>query len=162
MDAVRRVRSIVNVDLLEAVEGKLIEKLVGDPIFEPTDSRLQTVSSLPEEEPSARDLIVKTFVSVPEVSTDGKIPAASASPSEPVRVPRLPATRIEAVRIAQIVKQAGAPADVLLDLQASEGELLKRDLKQYRILHFATHGLLAGEAAAFLQARGEPGFMAGA
>ena len=31
VDAVRRVRSIVNVDLLEAVEGKLIEKLVGDP-----------------------------------------------------------------------------------------------------------------------------------
>ncbi len=33
VDAVRRVRSIVNVDLLEAVEGKLIEKLVGDPIL---------------------------------------------------------------------------------------------------------------------------------
>lgn len=33
VDAIRRVRSIVNVDLLEAVEGKLIEKLVGDPIL---------------------------------------------------------------------------------------------------------------------------------
>ena len=33
VDAVRRVRSILNVDLLEAVEGKLIEKLVGDPIL---------------------------------------------------------------------------------------------------------------------------------
>ena len=33
VDAVRRVRSIVNVDLLKAVEGKLIEKLVGDPIL---------------------------------------------------------------------------------------------------------------------------------
>jgi hypothetical protein len=33
VDAVRRVRSIVNVDLLEAVEGKLIEKIVGDPIL---------------------------------------------------------------------------------------------------------------------------------
>jgi hypothetical protein len=35
VDAVRRVRSIVNVDLLEAVEGKLIEKLVeGEPHVE--------------------------------------------------------------------------------------------------------------------------------
>lgn len=33
VDAIRRVRDLVSVDLLEAVEGKLIERLVGDPIL---------------------------------------------------------------------------------------------------------------------------------
>ena len=33
VDTIRRVRSLVSVDLLEAVEGKLIERLAGDPIL---------------------------------------------------------------------------------------------------------------------------------
>jgi len=33
VDAVKRVKALVNVDLLEAVEGKLIERLVGDPVL---------------------------------------------------------------------------------------------------------------------------------
>jgi hypothetical protein len=33
VDTIRRVRSLVDVDLLQAVEGKLIERLAGDPIL---------------------------------------------------------------------------------------------------------------------------------
>ena len=33
VDAVRRVRNLLNVDLLEVVEGKLLERLVGDPVL---------------------------------------------------------------------------------------------------------------------------------
>lgn len=33
VDTIRRVRSLVSVDLLEAVESKLIERLAGDPIL---------------------------------------------------------------------------------------------------------------------------------
>jgi len=33
VDAIRRVRSLLNLDLMEAVEGKLIERLIGDPIL---------------------------------------------------------------------------------------------------------------------------------
>jgi len=32
VDAVRRVRSMININLLDAVEGKLFERLVGDPV----------------------------------------------------------------------------------------------------------------------------------
>jgi hypothetical protein len=33
VDAVRRVRGLLDVDLLEVVEGKLLERLVGDPVL---------------------------------------------------------------------------------------------------------------------------------
>ncbi len=33
VDCIRRLRATLNIDLLEAVEGKLIERLVGDPIL---------------------------------------------------------------------------------------------------------------------------------
>ena len=33
VDAIKRVKSVAKVDLLEAVEGKLLERLVGDPIL---------------------------------------------------------------------------------------------------------------------------------
>lgn len=33
VEAIKRVRSLINVDLLEAVEGKLLERLVADPVL---------------------------------------------------------------------------------------------------------------------------------
>ncbi len=33
VDSIKRVRSLLNIDLMEAVEGKLIERLIGDPIL---------------------------------------------------------------------------------------------------------------------------------
>jgi hypothetical protein len=33
VDAIKRVRSLLSIDLMEAVEGKLIERLIGDPIL---------------------------------------------------------------------------------------------------------------------------------
>ena len=33
VDAIKRVRSLLGVDLMEAVEGKLIERLIGDPVL---------------------------------------------------------------------------------------------------------------------------------
>ena len=33
VDAIKRVRSLLDVDLMEAVEGKLIERLIGDPVL---------------------------------------------------------------------------------------------------------------------------------
>ena len=33
VDAIKRVRSLLNIDLMEAVEGKLIERLIGDPVL---------------------------------------------------------------------------------------------------------------------------------
>ena len=33
VDAIKRVRSLLSIDLMEAVEGKLIERLIGDPVL---------------------------------------------------------------------------------------------------------------------------------
>ena len=33
VDSIKRVRSLLNIDLMEAVEGKLIEQLIGDPVL---------------------------------------------------------------------------------------------------------------------------------
>jgi hypothetical protein len=33
VDAIRRVRSLLNIDLLDAIEGKLLERLVADPVL---------------------------------------------------------------------------------------------------------------------------------
>jgi CHAT domain-containing protein len=55
---------------------------------------------------------------------------------------RLPGTRVEATQIAQITKQSGGLADIWLDLNANEANVQTRDLKNYRVLHVATHGLL--------------------
>ncbi|MCI0419371.1 MAG: CHAT domain-containing protein [Acidobacteria bacterium] len=127
--------------------------IIGDPIFEPTDSRLK--SAQPAAEASLpRDLLVKMFApgsEVPPPSAEaGNAPAVAASPAASAgKIPRLPATRTEASRIAQTITQSGAPADVLLDQQASEAELLRRDLRPYRFLHLATHGLLNAERPQF-------------
>jgi CHAT domain-containing protein len=62
---------------------------------------------------------------------------------------RLAGTRAEAQQIARLASGAGRKADVWLDLQANEADLEARDLRQYRVLHFATHGLLNAERPQF-------------
>jgi CHAT domain-containing protein len=73
----------------------------------------------------------------------GMAPASSSGSSQKnPRLARLPGTRIEATQIAQITQQSGGIADVWLDLNANEGNVQTKDLKNYRVLHLATHGLL--------------------
>jgi CHAT domain-containing protein len=74
------------------------------------------------------------------------VPAAGARRTALVR---LAGTRDEAEQIARLAAGAGSKADVWLDLAASEAELESRDLRQYRVLHFATHGLLNAERPQF-------------
>jgi CHAT domain-containing protein len=62
---------------------------------------------------------------------------------------RLTGTRTEAQQISQLVKTSGGQADVWLDLDASEDNLVARDITKYRIIHVATHGLLNAERPQF-------------
>jgi len=62
---------------------------------------------------------------------------------------RLAGTREEAEQIRQLAAGAGLKADAWLDLNASETNASTRDLSQYRVLHFATHGLLDTERPQF-------------
>lgn len=76
-----------------------------------------------------------------------------AEPIELMQLPSLPETRDELVSIAAALGERNAP--LLLGQQANEIELSRRDLKSYRWLAFATHGVLAGE----LPGRQEPGLI---
>ncbi len=109
-----------------------------DPVFTETDERLATVKAKPPKSnqqsatnfSSSRMLLERAF----NRSPDSK---------EPLSIARLPFTRREAEGIF-----ATAPSGSLLkalDFEANRENILKRDLTGYRIVHFATHGLLNGE-----------------
>lgn len=69
---------------------------------------------------------------------------AGPLPPELLRsLPPLPETAVEVRSVAQAL--GAAPGDVLLGGAATEGALRAAPLDQYRILYFATHGLLPGE-----------------
>ena len=65
----------------------------------------------------------------------------------------LPRLRESAGEIRQIAQALKAPeSDVILGAQATEKRVRSTDLSQYRVVAFATHGLLPGE----LKCKGEP------
>ena len=61
-----------------------------------------------------------------------------------IRVPALPDTQAEIVRIAEIM-HADPESDLLTGAQASEKSIRDTDLTRYRVLNFATHAILAGD-----------------
>lgn len=66
------------------------------------------------------------------------------SPVKPLAIPMLPETETEITRIAEIVR-ADPAEDLLVGKRASEAVIREMALDRYRILTFATHGILAGE-----------------
>jgi CHAT domain-containing protein len=75
--------------------------------------------------------------------------------------PPLPETAGELCRVAKALGALGREREtVWLGARATEGNLkaLSRagTLAHYRVLHFATHGVLAGESEAILKAKAEP------
>jgi CHAT domain-containing protein/tetratricopeptide (TPR) repeat protein len=68
--------------------------------------------------------------------------SVAGAPAKGPTLARLPGTRVEATQIAQITRQSGGMADTWLDLNASETNVQMKDLKNYRVIHLATHGLL--------------------
>jgi CHAT domain-containing protein/tetratricopeptide (TPR) repeat protein len=107
--------------------------LVADPVFSADDPRLQTGSGAIRTE-------VTRGLGLDSAVTDVNGPATQAS--GPLKLPRLPGTRIEAEQIGRLVKASGAQADLWLDLSANENDVKTRDLQGYRVLHIATHGVL--------------------
>lgn len=96
--------------------------VVADPVFSPGDPRIQSASPPPQ----------------PAESPNGDL-ARAAADLEIDRFDRLPFTRVEAEAIARLVPSSHR---VILDFAASRDILEGDELKRYRILHFATHGLL--------------------
>lgn len=101
--------------------------VLADPVFEPSDPRV------------AKARLAKAA----PLSPGKKIPLSPerrADPEDLAGLQRLPATRLEAERIAALL----SPDQVLmaLDFQADRDAVLGGELAPYRIVHFATHGLI--------------------
>ena len=119
--------------------------LVADPVFSVEDPRAQ-MSGLPTEASGGtRGLGLSSAISDVSGSNDA---ATSPSGSGP-RIVRLRGTRTEAEQIAQLTKTSGGHADSWLDFNASENNVESRDIQKYRVVHFATHGLLDAEHPQF-------------
>lgn len=83
---------------------------------------------------------------------DGRCLSDDVIPPELLRsLASLPDTGQEIARVAQAV--GAGKGDILLGRQATEASLRARRLADYRILYFATHGLLPGE----LRCQAQPG-----
>lgn len=69
-------------------------------------------------------------------------------------LPQLPGTRKEVTAIAAELKTA--TGDVRLGLNATESAVKQAKLDQYRIVYFATHGLVSGDLEQFAKGKAEP------
>jgi len=69
-------------------------------------------------------------------------------------LPALPETANELREVAASVK--ADPANVILGPAATETRVKQEKLDQYRIVYFATHGLLAGDVADYAKLNAEP------
>jgi CHAT domain-containing protein len=119
--------------------------LIADPVFEASDPRaLQAGGAARREMSALRGLTLTSAIG----DVIDKRPTVGI-PDGGFKLSRLAETRAEAQQIAQYARAAGLSADTWLDLEASEANTNTRDLRAYRVLHIATHGLLNTERPQF-------------
>jgi CHAT domain-containing protein len=109
--------------------------VLADPVFAADDSRVRARARVPAADARAG---AATLTASQQPETAALIRAAADAGL--ARFERLHFSRIEAGAIAAL-----APADqnlIALDFKASRPWLLANDLSPYRVVHFATHGLL--------------------
>lgn len=119
--------------------------VLADPVFSEDDPRV--MRSLPVREVLATNSSPRAVAPPDYDSFEADLPAhllqrsiGDVKPAGRLRLNRLPYTRQEAQAIASSVPTGqGLQA---LDFQASRSTATSPDLAQYRIVHFATHGLL--------------------
>jgi len=104
--------------------------LVADPVFSATDPRMQTGSAVSGVEVTRG------------LGLDSAVTDATGGTPQPLTLPRLAGTRIEAEQIERLARTSGAQGNLWLDLKANEDGVKTGDLQSYRVLHIATHGVL--------------------
>lgn len=116
--------------------------IVADPVFNANDPRARGAAATAQAGADTRGLgLASALTDVAGAPTN--------TPPTGLQLARLNGTRIEADQISKLARTSGARADVWLDLDANEGKLTTTDIKNYRILHIATHGLLNAERPQF-------------
>jgi CHAT domain-containing protein len=119
--------------------------LVADPVFNPSDPRAKGAPAVPQGGADTRGLALSSSVS----DVTGGAQTSEAAQTIGSRLARLNGTRVEADQIARLTRASGGQADEWLDLEANEANVTTRDLKKYRAIHIATHGLLNAERPQF-------------
>jgi CHAT domain-containing protein len=114
-----------------------IAAVLADPVFESNDPRVKTAAGA-EQKPtgdqnSRRDTALKTTF-IPRALDE----AGVVNPGQPI--PRLPYSQREAATIKTLVPDG--LRRLALDFEASYATATSPELSEYRIVHFATHGLL--------------------
>ena len=110
----------------------------GDPVFDPNDSK--TAGLQPSG--GATDATTRGYTAFWQGT---EIDRAALS-----RLPRLPETADELATVA--ARLGAAAADIHLRADASESTVKRLPLSDYRVVYFATHGLVSGE----IKGVGEP------
>jgi CHAT domain-containing protein/tetratricopeptide (TPR) repeat protein len=126
--------------------GRLL--VVADPVFEPSDERGARANAASNAEGATRGLSFASAISDLADTGEGAAEPTTRRQQPPALV-RLPGTRDEAQQIERLAAARGIKVDKWLDLEASEANVEARDLRPYRALHFATHGLLNAERPQF-------------
>lgn len=120
--------------------------LVADPVFDAGDPRarggVKAAGTNAANTATSRGLALGSAVN--DLSS-----SPTETPSGGLKLARLDGTRIEAQQIAQMARTAGKTSSLWLDLEASEANLKTKDIKSYRVVHVATHGLLDAERPQF-------------
>ncbi|HZT58216.1 MAG TPA: CHAT domain-containing protein [Pyrinomonadaceae bacterium] len=122
--------------------------IVADPVFDRSDARARGTKPATAQQPEGDAARGLSFDSALADISDSEPGKPNAGPQRGILV-RLSGTRTEAQQIARLAGGSGQKADVWLDLEANESNVEDRDLRQYRFLHFATHGLLNTERPQF-------------
>jgi CHAT domain-containing protein/tetratricopeptide (TPR) repeat protein len=122
--------------------------VLADPVFTAEDDRVALLAkSMPPHNPLDSVLPPATPTAhnaqpapIPEVQSDVDRSAREIEAQEGGMFPRLPFTRREADAIQAIATPGKVTEE--LDFDASKTTALSPQLKDYRIIHFATHGML--------------------
>lgn len=137
----RAITILPSVESLKVLRGKSViaaaeKPLIGfaDPVFSAEQPTLRVAASV-----TASRGIQGTVANVTALKT---------------ALPALPETAEELTKVAAYVH--ANPADVIVGRDATERRVKQSKLDQYRIVYFATHGLLAGEVANFAKLNVEP------
>jgi CHAT domain-containing protein/tetratricopeptide (TPR) repeat protein len=129
--------SVLRKEMADRRRSSKAVAVLADPVFEPDDPRVKRKQTGGQEQ--AGELTGKTDGAVAlDVSLE-----RSARDVAQAEFLRLPHTRQEADAIAALAPKTTGKE--LLDFEANRSEVVNAELNDYRVIHFATHGLLNSE-----------------
>jgi CHAT domain-containing protein len=132
------VLGVLRRELADRAPAPKLVAVLADPVFEPTDLRVKRGGSTTQK--PASDQVQTTGDGDLRQQAIRRSLDESGVTQTGLPIPRLTYSRQEAASIVALV-----PAHrrkLALDFEASRATATSPDLSQYRILHFATHGLL--------------------